>query len=141
MDILAPLIVGGILMLFGKKKEKDPDNTGGSGDSNQDDPRVTGEPRIQVKKININRVLNRVQFDIDFPNGEKKKFAQSLKNGNITKIFPDFVLKTKVTGQADSKGKYDPYGVLDIALLTKDQKTVITAKRIIMENKNIIDVK
>jgi len=69
MDILAPLIVGGILMLVGKKKEKDPDNTGGSGDSDQDNPVVTGEPRIQIKKMDINRLLNRVQFDILFPNG------------------------------------------------------------------------
>jgi hypothetical protein len=136
MSLLIPAAVGlYVISQSGKNRRIDLPPPSGQ------PPSVTGIPAIETKKLWINRALNTVKFDINFPDGEVMTFRERLKKGDKTIKLKNgqFWLLVDVMQAIDKKGRPDPMGAVMIVLMD-NKKRPIAGKRIIMGTKQIIDV-
>ena len=142
---LLPIVGGALLLMMMKKKGAA--ETGGSetgGAASQESAVKSGSPKLEVKKRDIHPLLNSVEFTVFWPDGSKNKYVQRRKNGPIQKIIGNYVLNTKfgdrvVKVMESGESKVDPMGALDIIISDKNSKP-LTAKRVILDDKNVIDI-
>ena len=136
-------IAGAAYLLTKNKKATVPSGagaagTGGGGSSAP--PTVTGIPNIFTKKLWINRALDSVKFELQFPDGNEQEFKLRLKRGNITQRVGNYWLVTKTEPATTKKGDVDPQGLVNIALMNSSRTKVLRAISIVMDTKNIIDI-
>ncbi len=140
-----PIVLGALFFLSKNKKDSTQTETGGAPAASQNAAVSSGSPKIEVKKRDINPLFNSVEFTIFWPDGTKNKYLQRRKNGPIQKMIGNYILNTKFgdrpTGKIDADGNQgiDPMGALDIVVSNKERKP-LTAKRVILADKNVIDI-
>lgn len=143
---LIPILLG-VGLFMSMKKKGDGGGTGSEpgGTASQQSAVNSGSPKLEIKKRDVNPLFNSVEFTIFWPDGSKNKYVQRRKNGPIQKIIGDYILNTKFgerpTGKMDKEGnqEIDPMGALDIVVSNKSNKP-LTAKRVILADKNVIDI-
>lgn len=143
---VVPILLGvGLLMAMKKKGASESGGSTTGGVASQESAVNSGSPKLEVKKRDINPLFNSVEFTIFWPDGTKNKYVQRRKNGPIQKMIGDFILNTKFgsrpTGKIDKEGnqEIDPMGALDIVVSNKGGKP-LTAKRVILADKNVVDI-
>jgi hypothetical protein len=95
---------------------------------------------LQIERKDINRILNTLKVDVILPDGERLDFKFKLKRGDQ---------EFKIAGgrywlfidvmQSIWKGKPDPMGAVMVVLKDKNRRP-IAAKRVLMNEKKIIDI-
>lgn len=139
-----PIVAGALLLMSMKKKDSTTEQTGAAGSGGQAGAVASGSPKIEVKRRDINPLLNSVEFTVFWPDGSKNKYRQRRANGPIQKMVGEYILNTKFGSRTvkvlkDGTMKEDPMGALDIIVSNKDRKP-LTAKRVILEDKNVVDI-
>lgn len=139
-----PILIGAALFFMSKKGAAAQTGGGSATGSGSGGAVATGSPKLEVKKSDINPLFNSVEFTVFWPDGSKNKYLQKRKNGPIQKIIGEYTLNTKfgertVKVLSSGETKVDPMGALDIVISNK-QGQPLTAKRVILEDKNVIDL-
>lgn len=149
MNLLPILGAGAALYFMQKGKKDDPDTVFESGTGNLPpgtEPVTTGDAKIMTKRLWINRILDYVKFRVLFPNGQTVELKNKLKRGNLQQRFGDYWVVTEIEPYPTGKVKngvpeIDETGAVNIAVLNRDKSRVLSAIRVIMPTKNVIDVR
>ena len=139
---LAALAAGAYFLTRNKKAQVPSGAGGGAGDSAVTvPPSVSGIPNIFTKRLWINRAFDTVKFELQFPNGQEEEFKLKLNKGNIQQRVGNYWLMTKTEPATTKKGDVDPFGLVNIALMNSNKTKVLRAISVVMDTKNIIDIK
>ena len=133
--ITIALLAGGAYFLTRGKKTPDTFTPGSMPGTTA--PGVAG---LEIERRDINRILNTLKYDVIFPDGEKASFKQKLKRGDeqVKLRNGQYWLLIDVM-QTIWKGKPDPTGAVMVVLMDS-KKRPLAAKRVLMNEKKIIDV-
>lgn len=134
------VLIGGALLAMNMFKQKEPTPPGQQpGSPTTSKPNITGEPTLTIDKIHDRpgQFLDNVEWSFTGSGQTGSGKHQSRKDDPITKTIGDFMVVTQ-TDPTVRPGEKKPDVVM---IIVKDrQNRTIIAKRIIIGDKQIIDV-